>query len=68
MLSEFYFVPHDAGYLAFPPLKFDLIRPRDAADGWVLDVRNSEKYICCLNFIFVVHECWLLGCYFLTHP
>jgi hypothetical protein len=30
---NFMFVPHDAGYLAFPPMKFDLIRLRDAADG-----------------------------------
>jgi hypothetical protein len=44
-----------------PPVKFELIKPRDAADGWVPDVRISEQYVCYLNFIFVPRECWLLG-------
>jgi hypothetical protein len=43
------------------PMKFDLIKLRDAADGSVPDVRISEQYVCYVNFIFVPRECWLLG-------
>jgi hypothetical protein len=47
-----FFVPRDDGYLAFPPVKFDLIRLRDAADMWVRDVRLSEKEMCALLDLF----------------
>jgi hypothetical protein len=63
--------PVNPGYSSIifnPPMKFDLIKLRDAVDGWVLDVRISEQYVCYLNFIFVAHECWLLGCYFWSRP
>jgi hypothetical protein len=44
-----------------PPVKVNLIKLRDAADWWVLDVRISEQCVCYLNFIFVSCECWLHG-------
>jgi hypothetical protein len=45
-----------AGYLAFilepGPENFNLIRLRDAADGWVQDVRLSKiKNVCYIGFI-----------------
>jgi hypothetical protein len=44
-----------------PPVKFDLIRLRDTADWWVLDVRLSEQYACYLNFIFVSRDAGYLA-------
>jgi hypothetical protein len=39
-------------YKMNPPMKFNLIRLRDTADWWVLDVKLSKEYVCYLNFIF----------------
>jgi hypothetical protein len=44
-----------------PPVKFDLIKMRNAADWWVPDVRISEYYVCYMNFIFVPRDAGYLA-------
>jgi hypothetical protein len=45
-----------------------LIMFMDAAGGWVLDVRLSKQETCAMLSYFLQLDCWLLGCYFQTHP
>jgi hypothetical protein len=50
----------DAYWILFwtRPWNLNLIRLRDAANGWVPDIRISKHYMCYLNFIFILCECW----------
>jgi hypothetical protein len=73
VLCLIYFVPHDCCILDifFEPAHeiwtWYLIRLMEAADGWVRDVRLSEKETCVLSGFILFHVI-ALGFHFQSHP
>jgi hypothetical protein len=65
VLSGIYFVSRECWLLDFYfltcPSNSNMIRLRDAADGWALDVRLSKQETCASWIYFVPHDYWLLA-------